>query len=178
MMCMRGVSVWVKQTQRAHLHLANTAGMYSNALSMHDPPSVLITVRQLPARTNPIPFLSPLSAALLFAAGVYHCTDPVPAEPDWGIALRVSKEAEVGGGGGGGEGSSGAVDATSGGKTKRRTGGEARAGSGQSAGAAGAAAAAAAVAAAPGQQEPEVSTPPLLVPLQSGDAYFLLDDFK
>lgn len=23
-----------------------------------------------------------------------------------------------------------------------------------------------------------VSTPPLLVPLQSGDAYFLLDDFK
>lgn len=29
-----------------------------------------------------------------------------------------------------------------------------------------------------GQEEQEVLTPPLLVPLRSGDAYFLLDDFK
>lgn len=27
-------------------------------------------------------------------------------------------------------------------------------------------------------EQEDVSTPPLLVPLQSGDAYFLLDDFK
>lgn len=29
-----------------------------------------------------------------------------------------------------------------------------------------------------GQGKSDVTTPPLLVPLESGDAYFLLDDFK
>lgn len=40
------------------------------------------------------------------------------------------------------------------------------------------AAVAAAAATAPQPREQEVLTPPLLVPLESGDAYFLLDDFK
>lgn len=90
-------------------------------------------------------------------AGVYHCTDPVPAEPDWGIALRVSKEAD----GVSGDGD----DATSVAKRKRE-------GEQDTLPAAAVATADAVVA------EQEVSTPPLLVPLQSGDAYFLLDDFK
>lgn len=102
-------------------------------------------------------------------AGVYHCTDPVPAEPDWGIALRVSKEAEGGGGTSGG-GSDGA--AAGDGKTRRDEGGVS-ATSGQPAVGKGTA-----TVVPEQQQEREVLTPPLLVPLQSGDAYFLLDDFK
>lgn len=82
---------------------------------------------------------------------MYHCTEPVPVEPDWGIALRVSKEAE-GGGDGGEKGDMGG--------TGKARGKEAVTG------------------AAPEQREQEVLTPPLLVPLESGDAYFLLDDFK
>lgn len=88
-------------------------------------------------------------------AGVYHCTDPVPVEPDWGIAVRVSQEAEgvVG------------ADATATATTAERVMEEERLGVSGSG-------------AATGLGASEVSTPPLLVPLQSGDAYFLLDDFK
>lgn len=91
--------------------------------------------------------------------GVYHCTDPVPTEPDWGIALRVSKEAEGGGGSGGGK----SVPDSSTAKRKREGKQESSS--------------LPVDAEAAGELE-EVITPPLLVPLQSGDAYFLLDDFK
>ncbi|CAM9981938.1 unnamed protein product [Sphacelaria rigidula] len=74
--------------------------------------------------------------------GVYHCTDPVPAEPDWGIAVRVSQEAE------GSDISMSNVENATAEKRSAKEGGN------------------------------DVTTPPLLVPLQSGDAYFLLDDFK
>lgn len=101
----------------------------------------------------------------LHVAGVYHCTDPVPAEPDWGIALRVSEEAE-----GGSSGDRGTVNVAKG----RREGGESKSG--------GLAATTAPVSSAVSveaeAEREEVLTPPLLVPLQSGDAYFLLDDFK
>lgn len=92
----------------------------------------------------------------------------MPAEPDWGIALRVSKEAADGATGGG---DSGDIDAASSGKANRREG-EARAAAGQPASGKGDAAV------EPEQEDREILTPPLLVPLQSGDAYFLLDDFK
>ncbi|CAM9651676.1 unnamed protein product, partial [Hapterophycus canaliculatus] len=93
--------------------------------------------------------------------GVYHCTEPVPAKPDWGIALRVSKEAEGDGHGDGGGGEKGSSAGT--GKARRREPG---------------AAVASTTTAAPEGREQEVVTPPLLVPLESGDAYFLLDDFN
>lgn len=116
-------------------------------------------------------FAESLAPPPSFAAGVYHCTDPVPAEPDWGIALRVSKEAR-GGGGGGGDGDGDGV--TNDEKTRRK---EAERGlkPGPKAVASVAASAAEAV---PEKQGEQVLTPPLLIPLQSGDAYFLLDDFK
>lgn len=101
----------------------------------------------------------------LHVAGVYHCTDPVPAEPDWGIALRVSEEAE-----GGSSGGRGTVNVAKG----RREGGESK-----SAGAVATTSAVSPAASVEAEAErEEVLTPPLLVPLQSGDAYFLLDDFK
>lgn len=109
--------------------------------------------------------------SLFHDLGVYHCTDPIPAEPDWGIALRVSQEAEGSSGGGGGGDENG--DAVGNGKARKKKGGErAKLKSGQSAGEA------AVGAAAVEREKEEVLTPPLLVPLQSGDAYFLLDDFK
>ncbi|CAM9326203.1 unnamed protein product, partial [Ectocarpus sp. 4 AP-2014] len=101
--------------------------------------------------------------------GVYHCTDPVPAEPDWGIALRVSTEAR-GGGDGGGDG-----DGVSNGEKTRRKEADRRLKPGPKAVSSVAASAAEAV---PEKQGGEVLTPPLLIPLQSGDAYFLLDDFN
>lgn len=103
------------------------------------------------------------SSPLRHLAGVYHCTDPASTEADWGIALRVSKEAK----GGGDAGEDGAASNAELGRERGRE------------------SAAAAVVAGVSEQggeeekeEEEVSTPPLLVPLQSGDAYFLLDDFK
>ena len=101
--------------------------------------------------------------SLLHIAGVYHCTDPVPSKPDWGIALRVSEEAEGGGGGGGERGTATA-------KKGRREGGESKSAPAAVVSLAGASEAEA--------EREEVVTPPLLVPLESGDAYFLLDDFK
>ncbi|CAM9413769.1 unnamed protein product [Ectocarpus fasciculatus] len=97
--------------------------------------------------------------------GVYHCTDPVPAEPDWGIALRVSTEAS-----GGGDG-----DAVSNDEKTRKKVAERGLKPGAKAVAPIAASAAEAV---PEKQRDQVLTPPLLIPLQSGDAYFLLDDFN
>lgn len=94
-----------------------------------------------------------------FAAGVYHCTDPVPAEPDWGIALRVSQEARGGG------------DAVSNDEKTRRKEAERGLKPGPKA-------VASVAEAVPDKQGEQVLTPPLLIPLQSGDAYFLLDDFK
>ncbi|CAM9149220.1 unnamed protein product [Choristocarpus tenellus] len=76
--------------------------------------------------------------------GVYHCTDPVLKEPDWGIALRVSQEVESGG-------DKGRV------KEKEEVAEEEN---------------------GDGSAKQEVLTPPLLVPLASGDAYFMLDDFN
>ncbi|CAM9874477.1 unnamed protein product, partial [Laminaria digitata] len=93
--------------------------------------------------------------------GVYHCTDPVPAEPDWGIALRVSEEAEGGSGGG---------KSTANTAKGRREGGGSKS--------AAAAAVSSAVSSEAEVEREEVLTPPLLIPLQSGDAYFLLDDFN
>lgn len=101
----------------------------------------------------------------LHVTGVYHCTDPVPEEPDWGIALRVSEEAE----GGSGEGR-GIVNVAKG----RREGGESK----SAAAVATTAGFSSAVSSEAEVKREEVQTPPLLVPLQSGDAYFLLDDFK
>ena len=92
---------------------------------------------------------------------MYHCTDPVPAKPDWGIALRVSEEAE-----GGIDGGRGTVDGPKG----KREGGESKS--------AAVATTTAAISSEAEVERKEVLTPPLLVPLQSGDAYFLLDDFK
>lgn len=93
--------------------------------------------------------------------GVYHCTEPVPAEPDWGIAVRVSQEAEDTD-----RSMSDAGNATS---KKRSTteGGRPAVGKTNKA-----------MEEEQGQGQSDVTTPPLLVPLQSGDAYFLLDDFK
>ncbi|CAN0002993.1 unnamed protein product, partial [Ectocarpus sp. 8 AP-2014] len=104
--------------------------------------------------------------------GVYHCTDPVPAEPDWGIALRVSTEARVGGDGGGdGDGNGVGNDE----KARRK---EAERGLKPAGPKAVASVAASAAEAVPEKQGEQVLTPPLLIPLQSGDAYFLLDDFN
>lgn len=94
-------------------------------------------------------------------AGVYHCTDPVSTDADWGIALRVSEEAK-------GSGDVAGGDAASTAELGRGRGRES------------AAVVATAVVSEreEAKEEKEVSTPPLLIPLQSGDAYFLLDDFK
>lgn len=106
---------------------------------------------------------------------MYHCTEPVPAEPDWGIAVRVSQEAE------------GVISAE---PSSRGRGERAEAGQLASArhregtvGGGGGGGGEGAITSAQGHRkeqgkEGDVSTPPLLVPLQSGDAYFLLDDFK
>ncbi|CAN0280515.1 unnamed protein product, partial [Ectocarpus sp. 13 AM-2016] len=102
--------------------------------------------------------------------GVYHCTDPVPVEPDWGIALRVSTEAR-GGGDGCGDGEGVSTD-----EKKRRK--EADRGLKPAGPKAVASVAASAAEAVPEKQGEQVLTPPLLIPLQSGDAYFLLDDFN
>ncbi|CAM9769868.1 unnamed protein product [Ectocarpus sp. 6 AP-2014] len=102
--------------------------------------------------------------------GVYHCTDPVPAEPDWGIALRVSTEAR-GDGGGDGDGNGVSNDE----KTRRK---EAEKGLKPAGPKAVVSVAASAAKAVPEKQGEQVLTPPLLIPLKSGDAYFLLDDFN
>lgn len=121
------------------------------------------------------PFADSDCRPLFDQTGVYHCTDPIPAEPDWGIALRVSQEAEGNSSEGSGSGGNDDVDAAKNGKARRKAlGAHATSKSGQSTGKA-----AVGAAVLPEKQDKdEVFTPPLLVPLQSGDAYFLLDDFK
>lgn len=89
--------------------------------------------------------------------GVYHCTEPVSLEPDWGIAVRVSQEAESDGSGETGPKVAKLARARNGVTVVVATEGGSPVGS---------------------QGGSDVSTPPLLLPLQSGDAYFLLDDFK
>lgn len=105
------------------------------------------------------------SLLALWIEGVYHCTDPVPAEPEWGIALRVSQEAEA---------MDHAPNSTAGSANGNRKKGPRGEGPGQ--GSVGETTNAKDTAA--DAEREKVSTPPLLVPLQSGDAYFLLDDFK
>lgn len=92
--------------------------------------------------------------------GVYHCTEPVPAEPDWGIALRVSQEDDEGGIVDGGSGDANPHDAAT--SKRKRKSGQVDATTSRSS----------------EERRESVLTPPLLVPLRSGDAYFLLDDFK